>query len=116
MIQAALDLRLCELAEVLGGFLATSEEILLKTRKRFGDTQQLPVSTASGADRVSKTDLFPHAPPAPNTLWALMASGWRCCLREPSLVHLMSPELWASPKEAMHSLFLCKISVLEERI
>lgn len=116
MIQTALDLRLCELVEVLGGFLATSEEILLNTRRRSGDTRQLPVSTASGADRMNKMNFFPYAPPAPNTLWALMASGWRCCLREPSLAHLMSPELWASPKEAMHSLFLCKISVLEEWI
>lgn len=48
MIQAALDLRLCELVEVLEGFLATSEEILLKTRRRSGDTRQLPVSTAWG--------------------------------------------------------------------
>lgn len=59
MIQAALDLRLCELVEVLEGFLATSEEILLKTRRRSGDTRQLPVSTASGADRMNKMNFFP---------------------------------------------------------
>jgi hypothetical protein len=43
VIQAALDLRLCELGEVLGGSLAPPGKISLnrKTRRRFGDTGRL---------------------------------------------------------------------------